>query len=111
MPPLFPNYTIPNAVERTDVPAEALAELYADPKTKVVSFWTMGFNQRTRGVWANNLVYNVVRELLGFQALSRMGSCGKARKSRRKKISSHARSPMISPLCMFVWAEAYHRRS
>jgi len=37
----------------------ALAELYADPKTKVVSFWTMGFNQHTRGTWANNLVYNI----------------------------------------------------
>jgi len=36
-----------------------LAELYANPKTKVVSFWTMGFNQHTRGVWANNLIYNI----------------------------------------------------
>ena len=24
-----------------------------------MSFWTMGFNQHTRGVWANNLVYNL----------------------------------------------------
>jgi len=38
---------------------KALAELYADPKVKVVSFWTMGFNQHTRGTWANNLVYNI----------------------------------------------------
>ena len=38
---------------------EALAELYADPATKVVSFWTMGFNQHTRGVWANQMVYNI----------------------------------------------------
>ncbi len=38
---------------------EALAELYADPKIKVMSFWTMGFNQHTRGVWANNMVYNI----------------------------------------------------
>ncbi|HAU14280.1 MAG TPA: periplasmic nitrate reductase subunit alpha, partial [Gammaproteobacteria bacterium] len=30
-----------------------LAELYANPKTKVVSFWTMGVNQHTRGVWVN----------------------------------------------------------
>ena len=29
-----------------------------DPK-KVVSYWTMGFNQHTRGVWANNLCYNI----------------------------------------------------
>lgn len=38
---------------------DALAELYADPKIKVTSFWTMGFNQHTRGVWANNLIYNI----------------------------------------------------
>ncbi len=37
---------------------EALAKLYADPKTKVVSYWTMGFNQHTRGTWVNNMVYN-----------------------------------------------------
>ncbi|WP_448247364.1 nitrate reductase catalytic subunit NapA [Thalassotalea agariperforans] len=36
-----------------------LAELYADPNRKVCSFWTMGFNQHTRGVWANNLIYNI----------------------------------------------------
>ncbi|WP_191621339.1 nitrate reductase catalytic subunit NapA [Marinihelvus fidelis] len=38
---------------------QRLAELYADPDRKVVSFWTMGFNQHTRGVWCNNLVYNI----------------------------------------------------
>jgi nitrate reductase NapA len=38
---------------------EALAELYADPKIKVMSFWTMGFNQHTRGVWCNNMIYNI----------------------------------------------------
>jgi nitrate reductase NapA len=36
-----------------------LAELYADPNKKVTSFWTMGFNQHTRGVWCNNLIYNI----------------------------------------------------
>ncbi len=56
------DYTIEKAAEMSGVPAnriQALAELYADPKTKVVSFWTMGFNQHTRGVWCNNLVYNI----------------------------------------------------
>jgi nitrate reductase NapA len=56
------DYTIKKAAEMSGVPAnriEAVAELYADPKTKVVSFWTMGFNQHTRGVWCNNLVYNL----------------------------------------------------
>ena len=38
---------------------EALAELYADPDRKVVSYWTMGFNQHTRGTWVNNMVYNI----------------------------------------------------
>jgi nitrate reductase NapA len=44
------------------VPVEKLrelAELYADPNRKVVSFWTMGVNQHTRGVWCNNLIYNI----------------------------------------------------
>ncbi|MBW6393242.1 nitrate reductase catalytic subunit NapA [Billgrantia antri] len=38
---------------------DELAELYADPDTRVMSFWTMGFNQHTRGVWANNMIYNI----------------------------------------------------
>ena len=38
---------------------ERLAKLYADPKKKIVSYWTMGFNQHTRGTWVNNLIYNV----------------------------------------------------
>ncbi len=36
-----------------------LAEMYADPDIKVTSFWTMGVNQHTRGVWCNNLIYNI----------------------------------------------------
>ena len=38
---------------------ERLADLYADPAKRVTSFWTMGVNQHTRGVWANNLIYNL----------------------------------------------------
>ena len=38
---------------------ERLAQLYADPKVKVVSFFTMGFNQHTRGVWCSHLLYNL----------------------------------------------------
>src|SRR5262249_30893067 len=55
-------YTLEKASHLSGVPVNRLrelAELYADPKTKVVSFWTMGFNQHTRGVWCNNLVYNI----------------------------------------------------
>jgi len=36
-----------------------LAKLYADPNKKITSYWTMGFNQHTRGVWVNGLMYNV----------------------------------------------------
>ncbi|GMV30486.1 MAG: molybdopterin oxidoreductase [Rhodanobacteraceae bacterium] len=55
-------YTLERAVEMTGVERgwlEQLAALYADPAVKVMSFWTMGFNQHTRGVWANNMVYNI----------------------------------------------------
>ena len=55
-------YTLEKAHEMSGVPKnrlEELAELYADPSRKVMSFWTMGFNQHTRGVWCNNLVYNI----------------------------------------------------
>jgi nitrate reductase NapA len=36
-----------------------LADHYADPQRKVVSFWTMGFNQHTRGTWVNEQAYMV----------------------------------------------------
>ncbi|MBP2292059.1 periplasmic nitrate reductase subunit alpha [Azospirillum rugosum] len=56
------DYTVDKAAELSKVPKErllALAELYADPKTKVMSLWTMGFNQHVRGVWVNHMVYNI----------------------------------------------------
>lgn len=55
-------YTLEKTAAMSGVPKdqlEALARLYADPNIKVVSYWTMGFNQHTRGVWANNLCYNL----------------------------------------------------
>ncbi|MCB1917561.1 MAG: nitrate reductase catalytic subunit NapA, partial [Rhodocyclaceae bacterium] len=55
-------YTVEKVSELSGVPVERLerlAKLYADPSKKVVSYWTMGFNQHTRGSWANNLIYNV----------------------------------------------------
>ncbi|RMF14496.1 MAG: nitrate reductase catalytic subunit NapA [Gammaproteobacteria bacterium] len=55
-------YDVKSVSKLSGVPEKQLielAKLYADPKTKVVSYWTMGFNQHTRGVWANNLVYNI----------------------------------------------------
>ena len=56
------DYTLERAHALSGVPRrrlEALAELYADPGTKVTSFWTMGVNQHTRGVWCNHLIYNL----------------------------------------------------
>lgn len=56
------DYTLEKVSELSGVEPgflQQLAELYADPKRKVVSFWTMGFNQHVRGVWANQMVYNL----------------------------------------------------
>ncbi|MCG6967778.1 MAG: nitrate reductase catalytic subunit NapA [Chromatiaceae bacterium] len=55
-------YTAEYVSELSGVPVdqlERLAKLYADPNKKIVSYWTMGFNQHTRGVWVNGLMYNV----------------------------------------------------
>ena len=55
-------YTVEKASEMSGVLPEdliSLAKQYADPKTKVMSLWTMGMNQHTRGVWMQSLVYNL----------------------------------------------------
>ncbi len=64
-----------------------LADLYIAKSRKVVSFWTMGFNQHQRGTWVNEQVY-MVHLLLGKQAMPGNGAfsltgqpsaCGTAR--------------------------------
>ncbi|PJX13913.1 periplasmic nitrate reductase subunit alpha [Halomonas sp. 141] len=62
----FADYVAPYTLERaaresgvSESRLEALAELYANPDKKVMTFWTMGVNQHTRGVWINNLIYNL----------------------------------------------------
>jgi nitrate reductase NapA len=62
----FADYVAPFTLERaaresgvSESRLEEMAELYADPDTKVMTFWTMGVNQHTRGVWVNNLIYNL----------------------------------------------------
>lgn len=55
-------YTLEKAAEISGVAAkdiEALAKEFADPNRKIMSLWTMGMNQHTRGTWINNLVYNL----------------------------------------------------
>ena len=83
-------YTLEKVSKLSGVPQDKLkkmAELYADPKKKVVSFWTMGFNQHTRGTWVNNMIYNV-HLLVGkisepgngpFSLTGQPSACGTAR--------------------------------
>ena len=83
-------YTLEKASEISGVPAEKLerlAKVYADPNKKVSSYWTMGFNQHTRGVWVNGLMYNV-HLLMGkisepgnspFSLTGQPSACGTAR--------------------------------
>ncbi|MGI2067549.1 nitrate reductase catalytic subunit NapA [Shewanella sp. MF08487] len=55
-------YTLEYAAQMSGVePAklQTLAKAYADPNVKVMSLWTMGINQHVRGVWANNMLYNI----------------------------------------------------
>ncbi|HEY7675687.1 MAG TPA: molybdopterin-dependent oxidoreductase [Candidatus Methylomirabilis sp.] len=55
-------YTPERVEQLSGVPAETvrrLGRLMGDPTRKVMSVWTMGFNQHTRGTWINNLVYNL----------------------------------------------------
>jgi nitrate reductase NapA len=83
-------YTLDYTSKLSKVPKEqllALAKEYADPKRKVASFWTMGFNQHVRGVWVNGLCYNV-HLLMGkisepgnspFSLTGQPSACGTAR--------------------------------
>ncbi len=66
---------------------QQLADLYIEKTRKVVSFWTMGFNQHQRGTWVNEQAYTI-HLLLGKQAMPGNGAfsltgqpsaCGTAR--------------------------------
>ncbi|MCP4007703.1 MAG: nitrate reductase catalytic subunit NapA [bacterium] len=64
-----------------------LADLYSDRKKKIISFWTMGFNQHSRGTWVNEQIYAI--HLLGgkmstpgsgaFSLTGQPSACGTAR--------------------------------
>ncbi|MGM0782798.1 MAG: nitrate reductase catalytic subunit NapA [Pseudomonadota bacterium] len=83
-------YTLDYVHELSGVPKrqlERLAQAYADPNRKVMSLWTMGMNQHTRGSWVNGLVYNV-HLLMGkisepgnspFSLTGQPSACGTAR--------------------------------
>jgi nitrate reductase NapA len=54
-------YTPEHAERMSGCPKEKIiqaARLFATSKA-TMSFWCMGFNQRTRGVWVNNLIHNL----------------------------------------------------
>ncbi|RMH60689.1 MAG: nitrate reductase catalytic subunit NapA [Calditrichaeota bacterium] len=66
---------------------QSLADAYVEKGRKVVSFWTMGMNQHTRGTWVNEQSY-MVHLLLGkqskpgngaFSLTGQPSACGTAR--------------------------------
>jgi len=55
------------SLEEFKIKLKKMAELYLEKKRKVVSYWTMGMNQHTRGTWVNEQSY-MIHLLLGKQA-------------------------------------------
>jgi nitrate reductase NapA len=111
-------YTAEYASELSGVPIDTLikiAKLYADPKTKVMSLWTMGLNQHTRGVWGNNLVYNI-HLLTGkisepgnspFSLTGQPSACGTAREvgtfSHRLPADMVVKNPKHRKIAERIW--------
>ena len=92
-----------------------MAELYANPKTKVISLWTMGVNQHTRGVWCNNLLYNI-HLLTGkisepgnspFSLTGQPSACGTAREvgtfSHRLPADMVVKNPKHRAMAEDIW--------
>ena len=112
------HYDADTVAKLSGVPKEKLiqlAELYADPATKVVSFWTMGFNQHTRGVWCNNLIYNI-HLLTGkisepgnspFSLTGQPSACGTAREvgtfSHRLPADMVVKNPKHREIAERIW--------
>ncbi len=112
------HYDADTVAKLSGVPKEkliALAEIYADPTIKVVSFWTMGFNQHTRGVWCNNLLYNI-HLLTGkisepgnspFSLTGQPSACGTAREvgtfSHRLPADMVVKNPKHREMAERIW--------
>ncbi|MDH5682827.1 MAG: molybdopterin-dependent oxidoreductase, partial [Spirochaetota bacterium] len=92
-----------------------LADLYIDKKRKAVSFWTMGFNQHTRGTWVNEQAY-MVHLLLGkqskpgngaFSLTGQPSACGTAREvgtfSHRLPADMVVKNPAHRKFSEAVW--------
>ncbi|NMG75705.1 nitrate reductase catalytic subunit NapA [Aromatoleum diolicum] len=111
-------YTLEKVSKLSGVPAERLermAKLYADPKKKIMSFWTMGFNQHTRGTWVNNMIYNV-HLLTGkisepgnspFSLTGQPSACGTAREvgtfAHRLPADMVVTNPMHRAIAEKIW--------
>ncbi len=111
-------YTLDYAEKMSGVPKrtiEKIAKLYADPNTKVMSLWTMGVNQHTRGVWVNNLIYNV-HLLVGkisepgnspFSLTGQPSACGTAREvgtfSHRLPADMVVKNPEHRAIAEKIW--------
>jgi len=94
---------------------QKLAALYIEKDRKVVSFWTMGMNQHTRGTWVNTLSYNV-HFMLNKQAKPGSGAfsltgqpsaCGTAREvgtfCHRLPADMMVKSPKHRKVCETSW--------
>ncbi|MEA3373173.1 MAG: nitrate reductase catalytic subunit NapA [Campylobacterota bacterium] len=103
------------SVESYAAKLQALADLYIEKGRKVVSFWTMGMNQHTRGTWVNTLSYNV-HFLLNKQAKPGDGAfsltgqpsaCGTAREvgtfCHRLPADMMVKSPKHRKICETAW--------
>ncbi|KZK86743.1 Periplasmic nitrate reductase precursor [Pseudovibrio sp. W64] len=115
---LVSKYTLEYAEEMSGVPAEKLlklAKIYADPNRKVMSLWTMGFNQHSRGSWVNSLCYNV-HLLTGkisepgngpFSLTGQPSACGTAREvgtfAHRLPADMVVKNPKHREICETAW--------
>ncbi|UTV27077.1 periplasmic nitrate reductase subunit alpha [Photobacterium atrarenae] len=111
-------YTVEKAAQMSGVPESKLlemAKLYADPDVKVMSLWTMGMNQHTRGVWMNSLVYNI-HLLTGkislpgsgpFSLTGQPSACGTAREvgtfSHRLPADMVVKNPKHRAIAEKIW--------
>ncbi|MHA1553806.1 MAG: nitrate reductase catalytic subunit NapA, partial [Alphaproteobacteria bacterium] len=111
-------YTLEKTAEMSGVPEKNLLQLakaYADPDRKVMSLWTMGFNQHSRGTWVNGLCYNI-HLLTGkiaepgnspFSLTGQPSACGTAREvgtfSHRLPADMVVTNDMHRQICEEAW--------